>query len=151
MVTLSQRITELRDERGMSRSGLSDALGFPKNAIEKFETGRQTPTKEQQDAIAAYFGVSVIYLRGESTDRTRQDSWMDDSPITLGDGIPFTPAPAPKRPKLEIAAGEGSALLDPLLMSKSVQDTLRAVVLDTLRSPEGQEIIAKAVRKALAK
>lgn len=151
MVTMSQRITELRDERSMSRPGLSDALGFPKNAIEKFETGRQTPTREQQEKISAFFGVSLFYLRGESADRTRQDSWMDDAPITLGDGVPFTPPPAPKRPKMEIAAGEGSALLDPLLMSRSVQDTLRAVVLDTLRSPEGQEMIAKAVKKALAK
>ena len=151
MVTMSQRMTELRNERGLSRPGLSDALGFPKNAIEKFETGRQTPTKEQQDKIAAYFGVSLFYLRGESTDRTRQDSWMDDSPITLGDGAGSASAPAPKRPRTEVAPGEGSSLLDPLLMSKSVQDTLRALVLDTLRSPEGQEIIAKAVRKAMAK
>lgn len=151
MVTMPQRITELRNEAGMSRPGLSEVLGLPKNAMEKFETGRQTPTKEQQEKIAAYFGVSLFYLRGESTDRTRQDAWMDDSPITLGDGPSNSPAPAPKRPKAEIPSGEGSALLDPLLMSKGVQDTLRKLVLDTLRSPEGQEIINKAVQKMLTK
>ena len=151
MVTMPQRITELRNETGMSRPGLSDVLGFPKNAVEKFETGRQTPTKEQQEKIAAYFGVSIFYLKGESNDRTRQDSWMDDAPITLGGDAAYTPAPTPKRPRAEAPTGEGSALLDPLLMSKGVQDTLRALVLDTLRSPEGQAIIAKAVQKALAK
>lgn len=151
MVNLPQRMTELRNEAGMSRPGLSDALGLPRNAVEKFETGRQTPTREQQEKIAAYFGVSIFYLRGESSDRTRQDSWMDDSPITLGDGAPSAPAPAPRRPKAEVPSGEGSALLDPLLMSKGVQDTLRKLVLDTLRSPEGQELIARAVQKALAK
>ena len=32
MVTLAQRITELREERGMSRPALAQALGFPKPA-----------------------------------------------------------------------------------------------------------------------
>ena len=48
MVTMSQRIEELRTERGLSRPALSAALGFPKNAAEKFETGRATPSREQQ-------------------------------------------------------------------------------------------------------
>ena len=73
MVTLGQRLEELRTERGLSRPALSAALGLPKGAAEKFETGRQTPTKEQQEKIAAYFGVSLFYLRGESSDRTRQE------------------------------------------------------------------------------
>ena len=77
MVTLAQRLEELRTERGLSRPALSAELGFPKNAVEKFETGRQTPTREQQEKIAFYFGVSAFYLRGESSDRTRQDNWMD--------------------------------------------------------------------------
>ena len=77
MITLAQRIEELRTQRGMSRPGLSAALGLPKNAIEKFETGRQTPNQEQQEKLAAYFGVSIFYLRGESDDRTRQESWLE--------------------------------------------------------------------------
>ena len=48
MVTMAQRIEALRTEAGLSRPAASQALGFPKNAFEKFETGRQTPTKEQQ-------------------------------------------------------------------------------------------------------
>ena len=53
MITLAQRIEALRTERGLSRPALSQALGFPKNAAEKFETGRQTPTREQQEKMAA--------------------------------------------------------------------------------------------------
>ena len=68
MITLAQRIEALRTERGLSRPALSQALGFPKNAAEKFETGRQTPTREQQEKMAAFFGVSLFYLRGESND-----------------------------------------------------------------------------------
>ena len=60
MVTLAQRIESLRTEKGLSRSALAAALGFPKGRVDKFETGRQTPTKEQQDKLAAFFGVSLF-------------------------------------------------------------------------------------------
>ena len=76
MVTMAQRIEALRTQQGLTRPALSAALGLPRNAVEKFETGRQTPTKEQQEKIADYFGVSLFYLKGESDDPTRQDSWM---------------------------------------------------------------------------
>ena len=57
MISLGGRIEELRSERGLSRPALCAELNFPKNAIEKFETGRQTPTKAQQERMAEYFGV----------------------------------------------------------------------------------------------
>ena len=77
MVTMAQRIEELRTERGLSRPSLAAALGLPKNAIEKFETGRQSPTKEQVQALADYFAVSVFYLRGEraATGHGRTPGW----------------------------------------------------------------------------
>ncbi len=146
MVTLGQRLEELRTERGMSRPALSAALGLPKSAAEKFETGRQTPTKEQQDKIAAYFGVSIFYLRGESSDRTRQEDWMDAAAYSDEEPV-FVPKPAPKPKKAPEPAQGG--MLDALLASKQVQELLRATVLDTLRSPEGQALIAKAVRREL--
>ena len=95
MVTMAQRIEELRTERGLSRPGLAAALGLPKNAIEKFETGRQSPTKEQVQALADYFAVSVFYLRGESGDRTRQDAWLDAAYSDTDAG--HVPMAAPKR------------------------------------------------------
>ena len=146
MVTLGQRIEELRTERGLSRPALSAALGLPKGAAEKFETGRQTPTKEQQEKIAAYFGVSVFYLRGESSDRTRQEDWMDAAAYSDEEPV-FVPKPAHKPKKAPEPAQGG--MLDAMLASKQVQELLRATVLDTLRSPEGQALIAKAVRKEL--
>ena len=39
MVTLAQRITELRTERNMSRPELSVAMGLPKNAAENCAVG----------------------------------------------------------------------------------------------------------------
>lgn len=145
MVTLAQRIEELRTERGLSRPALAAELGLGKNAVEKFETGRQTPSREQQEQLAGYFGVSLFYLRGESNDRTRQESWIDGA---VPDEEPVRPAPAaPKRPARQEEPQGG--MLDALLASKQVQQLLKQVVLDTLKSPEGQAIIAKAVEKAM--
>ena len=123
MVTLAQRIEELRTAKGLSRPALAAALGFPRTAIEKFETGRQTPTQDQQNKLASYFGVSLFYA----------------------------PAPAPKRAVKPAASsgGEGGTMFDAFLTSKKFQEALRTAVLDTLRTPEGQEILAKAIRKEL--
>ena len=64
MVTMAQRIEELRTKKAMSRPALAAALGLPRLSIEKFETGRQTPTQEQQQKLASAFGVSIDYLVG---------------------------------------------------------------------------------------
>ena len=148
MVTIAQRITELRTERNMSRPELSAALGLPKNAAEKFETGRTTPTQDQQNKMADFFGVSIFYLKGESNDRTRQDSWMegnfeDEEPVVTPK---YKPAPVHTA-----APSGGGSLVDPLLKNKDFQDMVRTTVLDVLRSPEGQELLARAVRHELNK
>ncbi len=151
MVTLAQRIESLRTEKGLSRPALASALNWPRMAVEKFETGRQTPSKEQQEQMAAFFGVSLYYLRGESNDRTRQENWMDgdftdDEPV-------FTPAPrkAVRSTAVQQApSGEGT-LFDSFANSKAFQEMVRAAVLDVLRSPEGQNLLTQAIRKELSR
>ena len=150
MVTMAQRIEALRDEAGLSRPALASALGFPKNAIEKFETGRATPTKDQQEKMAAYFGVSLFYLRGESGDRTRQEDWMSGGLSAAEEEPVYRPAPV-KRPKAEPVSSGGATMLDALFSTKQAKDQFKAMVLEVFRSPEGQEVIAQAVWKELAK
>ena len=149
MVTMAQRIEELRMARNMSRPALAAALGLPRTAVEKFETGRQTPTQAQQEQLAAFFGVSLFYLRGESSDKTKMEDWMDGAFLEAPAGD-SRPAPRPS-PKLEPPArsGQGS-MLDALIGGKKFQESLRAAVLEVLRSPEGQELLAKAIRRELA-
>lgn len=145
MVTMAQRIELLRTEVGMSRPAISLALGLPKLAFERFETGRQTPTKEQQETIANYFGVSLFFLRGESNDRTRQDNWMDGAPLEQEPAFRPTPV-APKKVKPEPIQG---SMLDALFAGKQAQEQLKAIMLEVLKSPEGQAIVNKAVEQAL--
>lgn len=151
MVTMAQRIEALRTEKGLSRPALSAALGLPKSAAEKFETGRQTPTQEQQKQLASFFGVSLFYLRGESDDRTQMENWLNNS-FTDEPPQPVRSRPAaPERPTVTASSGgqgEG-AVFSALLKSQSFQDMVRATVLQVLRSPEGQALIAGAVRKEL--
>lgn len=150
MVTLAQRIEELRVEKGLSRPALAAALHFPRMSMEKFETGRQTPTREQQEQLANFFGVSLFYLRGESNDRTRQENWMDggfmdDEPVTASTVRKAARAVAQKAP-----SGEQGTLFDSFANSKAFQDMVRATVLDVLRSPEGQNLLTQAIRKELS-
>ena len=148
MVTLAQRIEQLRTARGLSRPALAAALGLPECPLRNLRAGRQTPTQEQQNKLASYFGVSLLYLRGETDDTTQMSDWMDgaflDEPA---------PAPAPRRavkPAVSSLRRGGRHHVRRLPHSKKFQEALRAAVLDTLRTPEGQELLAKAIRKELA-
>lgn len=147
MVTMAQRIFELRTEKSLSRPALSAALGFPRMAVEKFETGRQTPTQDQQEKLAAFFGVSTLYLRGENNDRIRMDDWMDGAFLDQP-----SPAPElPRKPKPALPAGGEGTMLDALLTGKRFQEALRGAVLEALSSPEGQALLAKAVRREMGR
>lgn len=150
MVTIAQRIEALRTQRNMSRPALSAALGLPRMAVEKFETGRQTPNQDQQEKIARFFGVSLFYLRGESDDPTDMSSWLNGD---VPDEEPVRPAPkaAPRVVQSSGGGQEDGAVFSALLKSKSFQSMVRDTVLDVLRSSEGQELIAKAVKKELRK
>lgn len=145
MVTMAQRIEQLRTERGVNRPALAAALGFPRMAVEKFETGRQTPTQEQQEKMASYFGVSLPYLRGENNDRVQTDDWMD------GAFLDAEPAPAPVETvrREKSSAKEGGAVFDALLSGEKFRRSLREAVLEVLCSPEGQALLKKAVRGEL--
>lgn len=154
MVTIAQRIEALRMQKALSRPALAVALGLPRMSIEKFETGRQTPTQEQQVKLAQYFGVSLAYLRGEADDPAGADSWLSGN---VADE-PAIPRPVPKAaPRsaaqvVQSSGGDGDgAVFSALLKSKSFQDMVRSTVLEVLRSPEGQQLLAKAVRKELGK
>ena len=154
MVTIAQRIEALRVEKGLSRPALAAALGLPRMSVEKFETGRQTPSQDQQAKLAQYFGVSLAYLRGESDDPSGTDTWLSGN---VADE-PAVPRPVPKvapRPAAQVVQSSGGdgdgAVFSALLKSKSFQDMVRSTVLEVLRSPEGQQLLAKAVRKELGR
>ena len=150
MVTIGQRIETLRMQKGLSRPALSAALGLPRMTVEKFETGRQTPSQEQQAKIAAFFGVTPAYLRGDADDPAGlgMGDWLSGN-YPAEDPKPAKAAPPAVVARSGAAKEDNSAVFNALLKSKSFQTGLQSAVLEVLRSPEGQELIAKAVRKEL--
>ena len=144
MVTMAQRIEELRTKKAMSRPALAAALGLPRLSIEKFETGRQTPTQEQQQKLASAF------LRGETDDPTSMDNWLSgaippEEPVVL-------PKAARKAAAAVVAQSGGSgksdgAVFSALLKSDSFKALVREAVLDVLKSPEGQALLSRAAKK----
>ena len=145
MINAAQRLEALRTEKNISRTQLALQLGFAKTAIEKFETGRQTPTKEQYEKLAKFFGVSAAYLRGESDDTGSMGSWLSGDVAKESDAVTAAPVQVRRKPDTQAAARdrEDSAVFNLLLKS----DVFKAAVLEVLKSPEGQELIKKAAKK----
>ena len=151
MVTMAQRIEELRTKKAMSRPALAAALGLPRLSIEKFETGRQTPTQEQQQKLASAFGVSIAYLRGETDDPTSMDNWLSgavpaEDPVVLPKAVRRATA-AVGAQSGDSGKNDGGAVFSALLKSDSFKALVRETVLDVLKSPEGQALLAKAAKK----
>ena len=151
MVTMAQRIEELRAKKAMSRPALAAALGLPRLSIEKFETGRQTPTQEQQQKLASAFGVSIAYLRGETDDPTSMDNWLSgavpaEDPVVLPKAVRRATA-AVVAQSGDSGKNDGGAVFSALLKSDSFKVLVRETVLDVLKSPEGQALLAKAAKK----
>ncbi len=149
MVTIGQRIEQLRMERSMSRPALSAALGFPKTAIEKFETGRATPSMEQQEKLAAYFGVLLDDLQGKAQES--MSAWMDGAFMDEPQHAAPAPRPQKARKPAAVVDQEDGTMFDAFLSSKKFQEALKEAALDALRSPVGQELLAKAIRRELAR
>lgn len=64
----SQRLKELRKEKGINQQTLADALCVDKSSVSKWEHGANYPNQNIIEMICDYFGVSVDYLLGRSDD-----------------------------------------------------------------------------------
>ena len=147
MISLSQRLRELRTQKGISAIALSAELNLPRAAIDRYEQGKQTPSKEHRQKLADYFGVSIAYLKGETNDITRQDSWMDIAHAADEQADVEEYVPKQKKPKKE---PEGS-MADALVLSPSVQELLRKLVREELTGEQSRETISRIVREELKK
>ena len=68
----SERIAELRREKGVTQQTLAEAVGLKKQAINMIENGQRACSIEVLYEIASYFNVSSDYLLGLSDDRNRK-------------------------------------------------------------------------------
>lgn len=60
----SERLKELRLEKGLTQNDLAKKLGFTHTAINLWESKKRVPNFDAVIIIAQYFGVSTDYLAG---------------------------------------------------------------------------------------
>lgn len=66
MTKFSERLRQLREERGVSQAAVSKVLGVSRYAIYAYEKGKSAPTLDGLVALADYFDVTLDYLLGRS-------------------------------------------------------------------------------------
>lgn len=69
MIKFSERIRELRQEKGVKQREMADILGIKLRSYQNYEGGDRRPDYEGLVALADYFGVTTDYLLGRSDRR----------------------------------------------------------------------------------
>ena len=64
MIKFSERLKELRTEKGLSQRDLARATGISQNAIAFWENEKRVPNANAVITLAKYFNVSTDYLLG---------------------------------------------------------------------------------------
>ena len=70
MIKFSERIRELRQEKGIKQREMADILGVKLRSYQNYEGGDRRPDYEGLVALADYFDVTTDYLLGRSDSRT---------------------------------------------------------------------------------
>lgn len=69
MATFSERIKELRLERGMTQEAVGQVIGVKHFSVYSYEKGRAFPEMKGLVALADFFDVSMDYLAGRTDKR----------------------------------------------------------------------------------
>ena len=91
MASFGERLTSLRESRGMTQDDLADELGITKQAVSHYERGRRRPDFEILSAICDLFNVSMDFLLGKSDYTTRL---LDENELNMVDEFYSNPETA---------------------------------------------------------
>lgn len=61
-LTISERLVELRRQRGLSQEALADSLGVSRQAVSKWERAEASPDTDNLIALANLYGISLDAL-----------------------------------------------------------------------------------------
>ncbi|MCD8206889.1 MAG: helix-turn-helix domain-containing protein [Bacteroidales bacterium] len=67
---IGRKISELRQEKGLTQRDLSEHLGVSSGAVGMWETGKRQPDPETINKLADYFEVSIDYLFGREANNS---------------------------------------------------------------------------------
>lgn len=85
-MTFSEKIAQLRREKGMSQEELAQVVGVSRQAVQKWESGQSNPDMDNLKLLSSYFDVTLDYLvcdntsSGKSRGQTIQEErvWVTD-------------------------------------------------------------------------
>lgn len=66
MGNFTQRLKELREEKGVTQQDIGKLVNMSKMAISHWEKGHSEPSIAQLILLSNYFGVTVDYLVGKT-------------------------------------------------------------------------------------
>ena len=69
MATFSERLRELRMERGLKQREMAEVCGLKLHGYQQYEYNESYPEVPGLVALADYFGVSLDYLMGRTDKR----------------------------------------------------------------------------------
>ncbi|ATD55429.1 helix-turn-helix domain-containing protein [Clostridium chauvoei] len=78
MITLADRLKELRKSNNLTQTELGKILGVGKTTISMYENGNSTPNDEIKLKISEYFNVSIDYLLGKTNIRNYVEITAED-------------------------------------------------------------------------
>lgn len=64
---LPNTLKKLRTQRGLSQQAVADALGFSRSTLGNYEQGTRTPDLTTMSLFADFYGVTIDYLQGRSS------------------------------------------------------------------------------------
>ena len=73
-MTFGERLTELRNEKGLSQDAISTELGVSKNSIYYYENEKRVPDANTIIKFARFFDVTADYLLGLDDVRTHDET-----------------------------------------------------------------------------
>ena len=79
MISLPDRLKQLRKSNNLTQTELGKILGVGKTTISMYETNNSTPNDEIKLKIAEYFNVSLDYLLGKTDIR----NYTEDNNATI--------------------------------------------------------------------
>lgn len=71
---MSNRIKELRLEKGLSQRKLAEETGISQQSLSFYEKGDRNPKIETWQKLADYFDVPVTYLQGITNDEVKKNT-----------------------------------------------------------------------------
>ena len=105
-MTLGNRISQYRKEKGLTQEGLAQALGVTNQAVSKWESDQNCPDVLLLPKIAEFFGISLDALFGRELPAPVEPQPREDAPLGIVKNLPW-----PDDKTLRVVIYKGHTLL----------------------------------------